>query len=169
MDPCFSQPGNPKSYRYCLKTYVIENINLLEYLTSDTYDIEQTVCCNYIYLSVYLCCTFSKQGQLHGRVTGPGDVSRRKLGVHPSVLLITSVRLSFWFPLVPPCLLLEASQLCSLPGSSALWPGARRRRLLLRSRVSLSVICSTRTPPPRFVCLDSCQEAVTWREKCIFT
>lgn len=48
MGQCFSQPGNPNSYRYCLKACVIENVNLLEYLTSDTYEIEQTICCDYL-------------------------------------------------------------------------------------------------------------------------
>lgn len=51
-------------------------------------------------LYILICAPLFSQNivswlQLRGRVTGPGDVSRRKLGVHPSVELVTSVCSSF--------------------------------------------------------------------------
>lgn len=113
-----------------------------------------------IYLSVYLCCTFSKQGQLHGRVTGPGDVSRRKLGVHPSVLLITSVRLSFRQSTVPsgPTMpaagslsaLLLAWILCAVTGSSEAQtpaPESRKSLCYLLHKNSTTSFCLLRLMP----------------------
>lgn len=58
------------------------------------YYFEQTICCIcslvlHFFQNIVSCV------QCRGRVTGPGDVSRRKLGVHPSVELVTSVCSSF--------------------------------------------------------------------------
>lgn len=61
-------------------------------------------------------------------------------------------------PLVSPCPVLEDSALCSLSGSSAVSPGARRRRPPRHRRVRLSVIWSTETLRLCFVRSDSCQE-----------
>lgn len=110
--------------------------------------------------SVVCSSTAASRDQVTSAVVNSGS-TLRLCSLLRSVFRSDSPR----FPLASPCPLLEDSQPCSLPGSSALWPGARWRRPLLRSRVSLSLICSTRTSPPRFVRLDSCQEAVTWREK----
>lgn len=145
---------------YCLKTCMIENINLLEYLTSDTYDIERTLCCNYLSVCLFMLPFFQSKVsclQRHGRVTGPGDVSRRKLRVHPSVLLITSVCLSFWRSTVPSGLtmptagrlsaLLLAWILCALTGSSEAQtpaPESRKSLCYLLHKNSTTSFCPLR-------------------------
>lgn len=170
MCQCFSQPGNPNSYPYCLETCVIGNINPLEYFTSDTYDIEQTICCSYVCVCLCMLHFFKTRSAVCSSTAASRDQVTSAVVNSGSTLRLCSLLRSVFrpgsprFPPASPCPLLEDSQLCSLPGSSALWAGARRRRLLLRSRVSLSVICCTTTLPPRFGRLDSCQEAVTWRE-----
>lgn len=137
MGQCFSQPGNPNSYHYCLK-YKPVGI-FIRYLWHWADCMLQLFICLFIYVALFqnkVSCL-----QLHGRVTGPGDVSRRKLGVHPSVLLITSFCLPFRQSTVPSGLtmpvagrlsaLLLAWILCAVTGSSeAQTPAPESRKSL---------------------------------------
>lgn len=82
-------------------------------------------------MSCYIFYSIASSPQHHGCVTGLYDVSRRKVGVHPSA----SARYfcPFSVPtlhrsLVSPCPGLKDSRLFSSCGSSAESPGARRRR-----------------------------------------